>query len=158
MLNQIWDTRQILKFYYQEHFDMVRYLYIDDDELLHSRDKVSGFAAEGKLEILVENNKVDWNQQIARLKAVDFNGLILDLKLDEIPVEDGRHSEFRGTSLSQQIRDLQKDGTIPSFPIILFSSEEKIKSSLDDTGRDLFDLCIEKQSINVRTMLSLPSL
>lgn len=136
---------------------MVRYLYIDDDELLHSRDKVSGFAAEGKLEILVENNKVDWNQQIARLKAVDFNGLILDLKLDEIPVEDGRHSEFRGTSLSQQIRDLQKDGTIPSFPIILFSSEEKIKSSLDDTGRDLFDLCIEKQSINVRTMLSLPS-
>lgn len=136
--------------------NIVRYLYIDDDELQLSKSMVSGFEEAGKLEILVENNKVDWNQQVARLKTVDFNGLILDLKLDERPVEDGCHSEFRGTSLSQQIRDLQKDGTIPAFPILLYSGEDKIKSSLDDTARDLFDLCIEKRNIDKRTMLSLP--
>ena len=66
--------------------NIVRYLYIDDDELQLSKSMVSGFEEAGKLEILVENNKVDWNQQVARLKTVDFNGLILDLKLDERPV------------------------------------------------------------------------
>ena len=50
--------------------NIVRYLYIDDDELQLSKSKVRGFEEAGKLEILVENNKVDWNQQVARLKTV----------------------------------------------------------------------------------------
>lgn len=134
---------------------MMRYLYIDDDKLQDSQSKVSGFQEAGRLEIVAENNLSDWNEQVARLKSKDYDGLILDLKLDETPVSGGRRADFRGSSLAQQLRDLQKEGTLPAFPILLFSGEEKIRSSLDFTGQDLFDLCIDKGGINVWSMMEL---
>lgn len=136
---------------------MIKYLYIDDDKLIDSKDKVSGFSEKGRLEVYAENNYPDWKEQINRLRRMDFDGLILDLKLDEIPVSNGIHADFRGTSLAQQLRDYQKEGTFPAFPIILFSGEEKMKTSLDATGLDLFDMFIDKGEMNVEVMTNLPN-
>lgn len=136
---------------------MTTYLYIDDDKLLDSQGKVNGFQKAGSLEVKVENNTTEWKKQIDRLKRKDYDGLILDLKLDETPVEDGCRAEFRGSSLAQQVRDYQKEGILPALPILLYSAEDKIKSSLDSTGHDLFDLCIEKTEMDVETMLALPT-
>lgn len=134
---------------------MTKYLYIDDDKLKDSQDKVSGFSEKGRLEVVAENNFFDWKEQMDRLRRMDYDGLILDLKLDEIPVEGGKHADFRGTSLAQQVRDCQKEGTFPAFPILLFSREEKMRSSLDVTGQDLFDMCIDKGEVNVEAMMTL---
>lgn len=135
--------------------NMTKYLYIDDDKLQDSRDKVSGLSVKDLLEIDVEQNLLSWEQQMERLKNVDYDGLILDLKLDELPVEGRQRSGFRGTTIAQQIRDYQKEGTIKSFPMILFTGEEKMKHALDNTGKDLFDMIIEKGSLNLQMMLSL---
>lgn len=126
---------------------MTKYLYIDDDNLEDSRDKVSGFAEAGRLEIAVENNRQKWEEEIDHLQKVDYDGLILDLKLDELPVDNGCHACYRGSELAQHIRDKQKEGVVKAIPIILFSGEDKIKSSLDSTAKDLFDLCLEKGSM-----------
>lgn len=136
---------------------MTKYLYIDDDKLKDSKDKVSGFSEKGRLEVEAENNYSSWKEQIDRLRKMDYDGLILDLKLDEIPVLDGKHADFHGTSLAQQLRDYQKEGTLPAFPILLFSGEEKMKSSLDATGLDLFDMCINKGEMNVEVMKNIPN-
>lgn len=136
---------------------MTTYLYIDDDKLQESRDKVSGLVARNMLEMKVEQNLQGWEQQMERLKNVDYDGLILDLKLDELPVQDGRHAGYRGTTVAQLVRDYQKEGILTAFPMILFTGEENMKRSLDNTGRDLFDMIIEKGSLNLQTMISLPS-
>ena len=136
---------------------MTTYLYIDDDKLQDSQGKVNGFQAAGSLEVKVENNTTEWKQQIDRLRRKDYDGLILDLKLDETPVEGGYRAEFRGSSLAQQVRDYQKEGILPAFPILLYSAEDKMKSSLDSTGQDLFDLCIEKTEMDVQAMMTLPA-
>lgn len=51
---------------------------------------------------------------------------------------------FRGTSLAQEIRTGQKGNDIRSFPIVLFSAQEKLDTLLESTGIDLFDICINK--------------
>lgn len=135
---------------------MKKYLYIDDDILQNSQDKVSALVVQDYLDIMVERNTQGWERQIARLKNLDYDGLILDLKLDEMPVEDGRHAEYRGTTVAQLIRDYQKEGILKAFPVILFTGEENMKKALDNTGRDLFDMIIEKGSINSKTASSIP--
>lgn len=135
---------------------MTIYLYLDDAQLAESRDKVSGLSMPGVLEVRVEQNLPGWEQQMVRLKNVDYDGLILDLKLDELPVDSGQYAEYRGTTIAQLIRDYQKDGTLKAFPMLLFTGEDNIKHALDNTGRDLFDMIIEKGSLNINTLQKLP--
>lgn len=135
---------------------MTTYLYLDDAQLAESRDKVSGLSMQGVLEVRVEQNLPGWKQQMARLKNVDYDGLILDLKLDELPVEAGQYAGYRGTTIAQLIRDYQKEGILKAFPILLFTGEDNMKHALDNTGRDLFDMIIEKGSLNINTLQKLP--
>ena len=135
---------------------MKTYLYLDDAQLDESRDKVSGLSMQDVLYVKVEQNLPGWKQQMERLKNVDYDGLILDLKLDELPIDDGQYAGYRGTTIAQLIRDYQKEGTLKAFPMLLFSGEDNMKRALDNTGRDLFDMIIEKGSLNINTLQKLP--
>ena len=135
---------------------MKTYLYLDDAQLDESRDKVSGLSMQDVLNVKVEQNMPGWKQQMVRLKKVDYDGLILDLKLDELPVDDGQYAGYRGTTIAQLIRDYQKEGTLKAFPMLLFTGEDNMKRALDNTGRDLFDMIIEKGSLNINTLQKLP--
>lgn len=135
---------------------MKTYLYLDDAQLDESRDKVSGLSMQNVLNVKVEQNLPGWKQQMERLKKVDYDGLILDLKLDELPVDDGQYAGYRGTTIAQLIRDYQKEGTLKAFPMLLFTGEDNMKRALDNTGRDLFDMIIEKGSLNINTLKKLP--
>lgn len=127
---------------------MAKYLYIDDEGDSH---KIEGFIIDQKLSFKTEQHRDNWEQQIEHLKSnvVDFDGLLLDLKLDDTPNENQKRACFRGTALAQEIRTLQKEKSFKHFPIALFSANDK--ASLDNTGRDLFDLCIEKDAVNVES-------
>lgn len=129
---------------------MAKYLYIDDEGDSH---KIEGFIIDQKLSFKTEQHRDNWEQQIKHLKSnvVDFDGLLLDLKLDDTPNENQKRACFRGTALAQEIRTLQKEKSIKYFPIVLFSANDKV--SLDITGQDLFDLCIEKGAITVESFL-----
>ena len=126
------------------------YIYIDDDSLQKSQDKVEGFQSEF-INILAQQHKGNWELQLSYIQDISqkIDGLILDLGLCDLPNEHDEHANFRGTSLAQEIRTRQKEGIIKSFPIILFSGNDKLSLLLETTGLDLFDLCIDKESVNV---------
>lgn len=127
---------------------MDKYLYIDDEG---DAQKIGGFILEQKLVFDTEQHQDSWELQLEYLKskADDFDGLLLDLKLDDTPNGNLKRACFRGTALAQEIRTLQKERFCKNFPIVLFSANDKV--SLDVTGRDLFDLCIAKDEVTDKT-------
>ena len=123
----------------------MNYIYIDDDAIDKSKDKVSGFISK-ELTIETQQHKGSWEEQIKYISDISDNidGLILDLELNDLPNEKNERAYFRGTSLAQEIRTGQKGNDIRSFPIVLFSAQEKLDTLLESTGIDLFDICINK--------------
>jgi hypothetical protein len=128
----------------------VRFLYIDDDKIQDAKDKVQGFEQEGHLKIDPKQHRGTWEGQLEFIKENEtaMDGLILDLRLDDLPNEKGECADFRGTSLAQEIRTRQKETGLKNFPIVLFSANDKLKKSLENSGKDLFDICIDKSKVN----------
>jgi hypothetical protein len=131
----------------------IHFLYIDDDKVQTSKEKVQGFEQQGRLTIVPNQHKGTWEEQLKFIKEneTSMNGLILDLRLDDFPNEETKYANFRGTSLAQEIRTRQKETTLMSFPIILFSANDKLEQSLENSGKDLFDICIDKSKVNTDT-------
>ena len=129
---------------------MTNYIYIDDDP--KSNNKIQGFENDN-LSISTEQHQNSWEDQMKHLKENEdsLDGLILDLKLDDLPNKDNLRADFRGTSLAQEIRTRQKEGVLKSFPIILFSANDKVSLAMEDSGRDLFDICIDKSNIDINS-------
>lgn len=127
-------------------------IYIDDDSSDRVKGTVSGFSKKDILEIIALKPLNSLEKQVVYieqfLKKENINGLILDLRLDDYKNEDGKNVQFRGTTLAQEIRTRQREGSIKAFPIFLFSGNDKIAESLDAVGENSFDICIEKESIN----------
>jgi hypothetical protein len=127
-----------------------KFLYIDDDKVQDAEEKVQGFEQEGRLKIDPKQHRGTWEGQLKFIKENEtaMDGLILDLRLDDLPNEKGERADFRGTSLAQEIRTRQKEKEFKSFPIVLFSANDKLKKSLENSGKDLFDICIDKSKVN----------
>lgn len=125
----------------------MRYFYIDDDP--RSQNKVDGFD-NNELSIVAMQHKDSWEEQFSFLKENEnnFDGLILDLKLDDLPNENNKRADFRGTSIAQEIRTRQKEGILKSFPVVLFSANDKTQQALEKSGKDLFDILIDKSKLD----------
>lgn len=125
----------------------IHYFYIDDDP--ESQKKVEGFK-NGELSIDAMQHKDSWELQLEFLKDNEnkYDGVILDLKLDDLPNNNNIRAKFRGTSLAQEIRTRQKEGLLKSFPIILFSANDKTQQALEKSGIDLFDILIDKSKLD----------
>lgn len=128
------------------------YIYIDDDKLSDAQEKVQGFE-QSNLRIITSQHKGTWESQMSFIMENEktLDGLLLDLRLDDFPNENGDRANFRGTSLAQEIRTRQKEGGLKSFPIILFSGNDKLEKSLENSGEDLFDICIDKGKVYSQT-------
>jgi hypothetical protein len=128
------------------------YLYIDDDSAERVDGTVEGFKQENFLDVVLNQPNGTWEEQIQFVEQKEregmLDGLILDLRLDDYPNAQLKKANFRGTSLAQEIRTRQKEGILKPFPIILFSGNDQVSSSLERSGKDLFDICIEKESTN----------
>jgi len=123
------------------------YYYIDD-----MPDKVQGLIVglnkKDLLEIIFFEPKGNWEEEMQILQEArtqnKFQGLLLDLRLQDEPNKDRKISRYRGSSLAQEIRIRVKEGTFADCPIVLLSATDNLKASLDPTSKDLFDLIIEK--------------
>lgn len=129
-----------------------KYLYIDDDNHENAVEKIDGFLSENLIIETVQHSN-SWEEQLKYIQdhSDDIDGLILDLKLDDCLNEDKKRATFRGSTLAQEIRSRQKENLIKQMPIILFSANDKVKSSLEKAGIDIFDLFIDKGSVDVAT-------
>ena len=128
----------------------MKYVYIDDDP--NSNNKIQGFESDN-LFILTEQHQDSWGEQMRHIKEIEqsIDGMILDLKLDDMPNQNEIRADFRGTSLAQEIRTRQKEGLLKSFPIVLFSANDKVDLAMENSGRDLFDVFIDKSNINIES-------
>lgn len=112
------------------------YLYLDDER----PEEVRGFIRE------VEYHRTDlaielmqpmlFAQQMEEFSKRSFDGIILDLRLDQF----GDKVGYRATSLAQEIRTRAAEGE-KDCPLILWSTDERLTPSYtkDNTGHDLFD-------------------
>lgn len=127
---------------------MEKYLYIDDEG---NPQKVSGFTNQS-LVFSTVTHKDNWEEQIKYVRSLEdeIDGLLLDLRLNDLPNQNRKNACFGGTALAQEIRTWQKEKSFKNLPIVLYSANDK--ESLDNTARDLFDICIEKSSVNIKTI------
>ena len=130
----------------------IKFYYIDDDSE-GAKSFIKGFSQNGLVIEQIKEKTFDAYIGTIRSKQ-DIDGVIVDHKLDMIP-QNGESHPFRGTSIAQELRNrqLSKDDTykISDYPIVLLSATENIKNSLDDTGKDLFDLIISKDDLGIKT-------
>lgn len=141
-----------------------KYLYIDDAEK-HIREPYAQQLSNELIKVdtihVSEIELADTEKFIEYINKYD--GLLLDLRLDETASEDAKKIKvpFTATVYAQHLRTLVTNGNIDrDIPIVLFSTDEKLKKvySIDLTSQDLFDRYIEKTRIPENAKLKLTSL
>lgn len=128
-----------------------RYLYIDDENGSSEISTLNGFNDTKIVE--VERFNLSAFRNFGNLKKElqracndnEFNGLIVDLRLDGAGED---RTEFNATAITSELRSISARGDIRSFPIVLCSTEEKIKQTYDSdrTSHDLFDYKLSKSN------------
>lgn len=135
----------------------IKYLCVDDEKdtperYLNLISKTIGdgieFERSSPRELSEQLNQI---KEIASARPNQF-GLILDLRLDRDPDDNGYSVPYRGSSLAQELRTRMAEGPkeMVSFPIVLWSIDERFKRSYeaDDTSHDLFD-CVYIKDVDI---------
>ena len=127
----------------------VKYLYIDDENDESIDSLINGF--NDLKEIYVEKMPItkglsfsDLKDSILdKIKSNKFQGLLIDLRLDGTGPD---HLEYSAISISSELRSIAARKEIPSFPIVLCSTIDKIRETYnaDKTSQDLFDYTFKK--------------
>lgn len=101
-----------------------------------------------------------FDEQIDSICRLAPSGVLADLRLDDVRSEGGMAIRYRAVSLAQELRTRMTEG-ITSFPIILWSSDAKLRESFnnDTSAHDLFDRVYHKSqftshAVNVAAELS----
>lgn len=139
----------------------IKFLYLDDEDRNRTepfKERVERSAPEPGLEIRLrtpQHFSEQMSQLAAKLEVGDgeaFDGLILDLRLDQKAVEHGDGKKvkvgYRATALAQEIRTRAAEGG-RDYPLVLWSMSNRLRQSFtpDNTGHDLFDLKCVKEDI-----------
>jgi hypothetical protein len=141
-----------------------KYLYIDDAEK-NIREPFANQLSNEYIQIDdVHVSEVILSDTEKIIELINkYDGLLLDLRLDETASEDEEKIKvpFTATVYAQHIRTLVTDGKISKdIPIVLFSTDDKLKKVyfVDLTSQDLFDRYIEKTKIPSNAISKLSSL
>ena len=121
-----------------------------DDESLNIADLITVLCqGHPELEIDVRSPSA-FDAEVQKLGKDKLDGLLLDLRLDKNPDDEGNRVSYRAISLAQELRTRMTEKNIRSFPIILWSVDGNFQESYDrdKTGHDLFDLHFSKQHIS----------
>jgi len=130
----------------------IRYLYLDDEAEATTEAIVAMLGRQrDDLEVIYQYPKL-FSEQASEIMTGGFDGLLLDLRLDQVAHAGGQKADYGAFALAQEIRARATDGRLLDIPIILCSTEEKIKKSFkhDDTSHDLFDIFVLKDTISDR--------
>lgn len=135
---------------------MHEYIYIDDTQDQIEIGTINGIKQGGKIGVTFIKPGL-WEAKINELTELlkTSQGLIVDLRLNDIPYDDNNRAQYRGSTVAQELRTLVKEKTIMDIPIFLISADEKLHESLDKTSLDLFDGVISKNTIG-NTGISFP--
>jgi len=89
-----------------------------------------------------------FGRQIKNLIPGEYDGLILDLRLD-IKVNGGERADYKAFAFAQEYRTLTTDGKVTDIPIILITTDHKFASLYlrDNTSHDLIDYYFIKEEV-----------
>lgn len=130
-------------------------IYIDDepDENI-IKPYISDFEISGEFDIIPKHPK-DFRTLFKEFGATDFNALILDYKLSEFAISDGKINKtniYDAPSLAQELRTkaIENGPSIQEVPIILFSSIDYLKKyyEKDLVSHGLFDMIFKKDELH----------
>lgn len=129
----------------------IKYLYLDDEEITTVkpyRDIVVRHSKELHIDIEHPASFHNYSTLINKLK--EYQGLILDWRLDEISSKTNKKkADFRAATLAQEIRTRETEKKIHPLPIVVWSQESRLKRSYqgDFTSHDLFNWVYKKDYI-----------
>lgn len=112
-------------------------------------------STKGKLELKHERPR-PVSKHSKEIFAVRPDILVLDFRLDIDLGEMEASEAYKGSAMAQQIRDLAVSEPEHDFPVVLVSSEEKIREQYvpDRTSHDLFDkVCSKEYVTNERALV-----
>jgi hypothetical protein len=131
----------------------ITYIYLDDEKPQTVRPYIEEVKRHcDELDISLHSPQM-YQKQISALGKENYDGLILDLRLDQFAnwekKNGGGKAHYRATTLAQEIRTRATEGKYREYPIVLWSTDDRLKNSYykDDTGHDLFDLKCVKEEI-----------
>jgi hypothetical protein len=127
-----------------------KYLYLDDDNKTIIQAFVDRVSIPRKLEI-TQIHPSQYRNNIDELiqELNNYQGLILDWRLDMTVSEDGNKFAFRAGALAQEIRSRETEKTTKPIPIILWTTNDRFDDfyNRDTTSHDLFDRIYVKEKI-----------
>lgn len=105
-----------------------KYLYLDDENDETTAAIADGLQTGGLIEVKYEEPK-KFGEEIKDLKErlKDFDGLILDLRLDGKALD----IAYNAPSIAQELRMIAAEGGVKSCPIILCSTDERMRATYD---------------------------
>lgn len=129
----------------------IKYLYLDDDPEGTVGRIATALSIPGKLEVEYMTVRL-FKPQVEFLLSKDnpYDGLLLDLRLDQRETENGDKAEFTATTLAQYLRTkvYDRESELADFPIVLCSQDKKIGMfSVDLSSHDLFDYKFLKEEV-----------
>ncbi|WP_049769378.1 hypothetical protein [Nitrobacter hamburgensis] len=126
----------------------IRYLCLDDDARA-VRPIVELLQQSGPDFELEVRTPANFDDEIRMLLKAEFDGLLLDLRLDRTADESGARVNYRALSLAQELRTRMTEGEMTSRPLVLWSVDDNFQLSYDkdETGHDLFDRKYYKGSV-----------
>lgn len=136
-----------------------KYLYIDDVKDGNEVGVINGLNNGGYLQVdfmqpkewdVMFNKEIDENPNPDYLPQIlsQYDGLILDLRLYDNANDAGYTATYRGSTVAQEIRTLVKERSIlKDIPIVLITANENVDTSLDETGKNLFDTIVKRSNI-----------
>lgn len=121
-----------------------KYLYLDDENDDSTAAIADGLKIKDIIDVVAEEPK-GFNEQIADLKnrLKDFDGLILDLRLDGKKLD----ISYNAPAIAQELRMIAAEGAIKPIPIILCSTDAKMRATyeVEKICHEHFDYKFTKQ-------------
>lgn len=125
-----------------------KYLYIDDEDIDSLQSIINGLNDTKKINVellKLSPKKTFEDVKDMLIKANDVDGFLIDLRLDG----DGPNKlSFSAPTIAQDIITLSSRGDILARPIVLCSTEAKMRATYDadKSSHDLFDYKFEKST------------
>lgn len=114
----------------------MKYLYIDDEAIETTQLTADLLTEENEELEVVVRRPYSFREEINALRREEYDGLILDLRLDI-----NSAAEYRAFTLAQEIRTRATEGSMRDIPIVICSTDRRLKESYnkDRSGQNLFD-------------------
>ncbi|CAM3931333.1 protein-PII uridylyltransferase [Rahnella bruchi] len=128
-----------------------KFMYIDDDSIEDLHRQIEQIVDNSSGRLVIElHNPMPMNQYLGILHANDYDGIIIDQKLDLPNNAQGTpyRADYFGAALAQNFRThmAAKTDHMQQLPIVLMSNEKNLIDyyNPDESSHNLFDLVINK--------------